>query len=66
MQLVRHCVGKENRKSGTWLEEVFVLNTVDMRAVSSYVNENNSLEKEMVRKRDSPSCKALDQASFGL
>lgn len=51
---------------GQWLEEVFVLNTVDMRAVSSYVNEHNSLEKEIVRKRDSLSCKALDQASFGL
>lgn len=65
MQLLRHCVGKQNRESRTvvgggekWF--LFVLNTVAMRAVSSYVNEDDSLEIEMIRRRDSPSCIALD------
>lgn len=38
---------------------LFVLNTVDATAVSSYVNEDDSLETEIIR-RDSPSGKALD------
>lgn len=39
---------------------LFVLNTVDMTAVSSYVNEDDSLETEIIRGKDSPSGKALD------
>lgn len=39
---------------------LFVLNTADTRAVSSYVKEDDSLEIGKIRRRDSPSGTALD------